>query len=168
VKREVTTAARTFGAGSGISSSTRRDWCSRFGLSGSDNLLGGTGDDALTGGTRLRPFDGGEKNLVGGSGNDFVGGGNGSDAVMGGKGIDYVADGDIAEDNVLARAGNDGVQVADVRATQDIVTCGGGFFDRVLADRRTCSPTTVRGCSSVLACAPKTRSSVHSRRGTSR
>lgn len=110
-----------------------------FGLRGSDNLLGGRGDDTLTGGTRLRPLDGGEKTLVGGSGNDFVGGGNGSDAVIGGKGIDYVADGDIAddtaEDNVSAGAGNDGVQVANVRATEDIVTCGGGF-DRVLADRK--------------------------------
>ena len=110
-----------------------------FGLRGSDNLLGGPGDDTLTGGTRLRPLDGGEKILVGGRGNDFVGGGNGSDTVTGGKGIDYVADGDIAddtaEDNVLAGAGNDGVQVANVRATKDIVTCGGGF-DRVLADRK--------------------------------
>ncbi len=68
-----------------------------------------------------------------------MGSGNGSDTVTGGNGIDYVADGDIvddtAEDNVSAGAGNDGVQVANVTATEDIVTCGGGF-ERVLADRK--------------------------------
>jgi Ca2+-binding RTX toxin-like protein len=105
-----------------------------FALDGRDTLLGGPGKDWLD--TSPKKFRTGDKNLLGGPGNDIVFGGRGSDKVVGEEGNDLQIDGplrDVALDVVSGGDGTDVLLVDNVPATQDIVTCGGGF-DRVLAD----------------------------------
>jgi Ca2+-binding RTX toxin-like protein len=107
-----------------------------LGLGGRDNLLGGAGRDTLLGGNEHIPL-GGDKNLVGGRGNDLVLGGRGSDNIVGEAGNDTLVDGPLREfstDKLSGGAGNDSIDVTNVPAFKDLVTCGGGF-DLVLADR---------------------------------
>jgi Ca2+-binding RTX toxin-like protein len=106
-----------------------------FGLGGRDNLLGGEGKDWVLGGSERR-LGGGDKNLAGGPGNDVVIGGRGSDKVLGDAGNDWIWDGPTREfslDRLSGGDGNDVLNVENVPAVKDIVTCDGGF-DRVLAD----------------------------------
>ena len=116
-----------------------------FSLAGNDTLIGGPGKDWVWGGSirsshRSVGVDytssGGNKTLVGGPGNDVVFGGNGSDNILGNEGNDLVANGSKQSlDKISAGEGNDVVGAVNDPASQDMVTCGGGF-DRVFADRK--------------------------------
>ena len=76
---------------------------------------------------------------MGGHGNDALLGGLGSDTLVGGDGNDFINGGEFdrapaAKDTISGGAGNDVIDVINIPAGKDVVTCNGGD-DIVLADR---------------------------------
>ena len=96
-----------------------------FGLGGSDCISGGTSNDTLSGGSGNDTVNGdkGSDRLSGGKGNDKLSGGSGNDRISGGPGRNKVSGG----------SGNDTINVRNHK--RDIVNCGSGRKDRVVADR---------------------------------
>lgn len=105
------------------------------GRGGNDTLRGGPGADCLYGGPGHDRLVGGPGNdrLIGGTGRDMLIGGPGRDVLNGGPGNDRIVGGS-GPDRVNAGPGNDLVNVRD--GGRDVVDCGSGRRDRVLADRR--------------------------------
>ena len=100
-----------------------------------DFLVGGEGRDRLVGG-------GGRDSIDGGSGDDLLDGGGdwdvllgrgGADTLLGGGGPDEIQAGS-GRDRVDAGRDNDVVHVRD--GWRDVVSCGAGRGDIVVADRR--------------------------------
>jgi TolB protein len=87
-----------------------------YGLGRRDQLFGGAGDDLLDG-------DGGFDTLVGGPGDDVLIGRGDPDRISGGPGHDRI-DAGIENDTIHVRDG-----------WRDLVACGGGRRDSVIADR---------------------------------
>jgi hypothetical protein len=98
------------------------------GEEGNDRLVGGDGDDALGGEIGA---DG--ESQRGGPGDDVIEGGRGNDLLFGGSGRDRLVGGP-GRDSVLAGDGNDTILVRD--GSVDVVRCGRGTRDVVLADRQ--------------------------------
>ena len=124
------------------------------GLGGRDVLVGFGGDDCLVGGR-------GNDRLIGNVGDDDVRGDRGRDQVRAGPGVDRVrgARGDdtlnggsgrdrmfggAGADVLVGGAGND--RITSVDGVRDVVRCGPGLHDRVVADRR----DRVVGCERVV------------------
>jgi len=95
------------------------------GSGGSDRINGGRGRDKLFG-------LGGADCISGGAGNDTISGGKGNDTLSGGAGNDRITAGP-GRNKVSGGAGNDTINVRNHR--RDIVNCGSGSKDRVVADR---------------------------------
>ena len=95
------------------------------GSGGSDRINGGRGRDKLFG-------LGGADCISGGAGNDTISGGKGNDTLSGGAGNDRITAGP-GRNRVSGGAGNDTINVHNHR--RDIVNCGAGGKDRVIADR---------------------------------
>ena len=93
--------------------------------SGSDRIVGGRGRDKLSG-------LGGADCISGGAGNDTLGGGKGNDTLSGGAGNDRITAGP-GRNKVSGGAGNDTINVRNHK--RDLVTCGAGRKDRVVADK---------------------------------
>jgi hypothetical protein len=102
------------------------------GSSGSDRISGGRGRDRLSG---LNGSD----CIAGGAGNDILSGGRGNDTVSGGAGNDRITAGP-GKNRVSGGSGNDTINVRNHR--RDVVSCGKGKQDRVVADRS----DRLRGC----------------------
>jgi hypothetical protein len=96
------------------------------GSSGSDRIIGGRGRDHLSGGA-------GADCISGGAGNDVLSGGKGNDTISGGAGNDRITAGP-GRNKVSGGAGNDRINVRNHK--RDIVNCGAGRKDRVIADKR--------------------------------
>jgi Ca2+-binding RTX toxin-like protein len=92
----------------------------------SDRISGGRGKDRLSG-------LGGADCISGGAGNDTLSGGNGNDTISAGPGKNKVSGG----------AGNDKINVRNHK--RDVVNCGKGKKDRVVADK----VDKLRGCEHV-------------------
>jgi dipeptidyl aminopeptidase/acylaminoacyl peptidase len=105
------------------------------GSGGSDRLSGGRGRDRLSG---LNGSD----CLSGGAGNDILSGGKGNDTLSGGAGNDRITAGP-GRNKVSGGSGNDRINVRNHR--RDVVNCGKGRKDRVVADRA----DKLRGCERV-------------------
>jgi RTX calcium-binding nonapeptide repeat (4 copies)/WD40-like Beta Propeller Repeat len=95
------------------------------GSSGSDRIVGGAGRDKLFG-------LGGADCISGGAGNDTISGGKGNDTLSGGAGIDKITAGP-GRNKVSGGAGNDAINVRNHK--RDVVNCGPGKKDRVVADK---------------------------------
>ena len=102
---------------------------------GNDSSDGGEGRDLMAGGR-------GDDNQQGGGGSDMVFAGPGRDVTDGGDGrdllwalarVDVSAIGDTEGDELSGGEGNDRFRVRDGEV--DLVHCGGGDRDRVLADQ---------------------------------
>lgn len=106
------------------------------GSSGSDRISGGRGRDKLFG---LAGAD----CISGGAGNDVISGGKGNDTLSGGAGNDRITAGP-GRNRVSGGAGNDVINVRNHR--RDVVNCGKGRKDRVVADRI----DRLRGCECVV------------------
>jgi Tol biopolymer transport system component len=102
------------------------------GSSGSDRLSGGRGRDKLFG-------LGGADCISGGAGNDTLSGGKGNDTLSGGAGNDHITAGP-GRNKVSGGSGNDVINVRNHK--RDVVNCGSGRKDRVVADR----VDKLRGC----------------------
>jgi Ca2+-binding RTX toxin-like protein len=102
------------------------------GSSGSDRLIGGRGKDQLSG---LAGAD----CISGGAGNDVISGGKGNDTLSGGAGNDRITAGP-GRNKVNGGAGNDRINVRNHK--RDVVNCGKGKKDRVIADKH----DKLRGC----------------------
>jgi Tol biopolymer transport system component len=102
------------------------------GSAGSDRISGGRGKDRLSG-------LGGADCISGGAGNDVLSGGKGNDTLSGGAGNDTITAGP-GSNRVSGGAGNDRINVRNHR--RDVVNCGKGKKDRVVADKR----DKLRGC----------------------
>ena len=89
-----------------------------FGQGAGDSIVGGDGDDLLAGRS-------GDDVVLGSPGEDSISGGFGNDSLNGGPG----------GDSMFAGFGNDYVVVASSDGARDLVDCGPGVGDRVLADR---------------------------------
>jgi Ca2+-binding RTX toxin-like protein len=96
------------------------------GSNGSDRITGGRGKDHLAG-------LGGADCISGGAGNDVISGGKGNDTLSGGAGNDRITAGP-GRNKVSGGAGNDRINVRNHR--RDVVNCGKGKKDRVIADKR--------------------------------
>ena len=96
------------------------------GREGRDRLVGGGGRDTIDGGS-------GDDVLDGGGDADALFGRGGSDALLGGGGPDLIRAG-TGRDRVDAGRGDDEVVVRD--GWRDVVRCGAGRGDVVVADRR--------------------------------
>lgn len=96
-----------------------------YGLGGDDELRGLRGQDEIYGGS-------GKDEIYGGTFPDEIYGGSGNDEIFGQKGNDYI-NGGTGRDNINGNAGNDYINSADDGGI-DIVDCGGGENDRVVAD----------------------------------
>lgn len=105
------------------------------GSSGSDRISGGRGRDKLFGLA-------GSDCISGGAGNDVISGGKGNDRLSGGAGNDHITAGP-GRNKVSGGSGNDVINVRNHR--RDIVNCGKGRKDRVVADR----VDKLRGCERV-------------------
>jgi Tol biopolymer transport system component len=105
------------------------------GSSGSDRIVGGRGRDRLFG-------LGGNDCISGGAGNDTISGGKGNDTLSGGAGNDKITAGP-GRNKVSGGAGNDTINVRNHK--RDIVNCGPGKKDRVIADKI----DKLRGCERV-------------------
>ncbi len=105
------------------------------GSKASDRMSGGRGRDKLSGLA-------GSDCISGGPGNDTSSGGKGNDTLSGGTGNDRIAAGP-GRNRVSGGAGNDVINVRNHR--RDIVNCGRGHKDRVVADRS----DRLRGCERV-------------------
>jgi Ca2+-binding RTX toxin-like protein len=106
-----------------------------MGSSGSDRIVGGRGRDKLFG-------LGGADCISGGAGNDTISGGKGNDTLSGGAGNDRITAGP-GRNTVSGGAGNDTINVRNHK--RDIVNCGPGKKDRVIADKI----DKLRGCERV-------------------
>jgi Tol biopolymer transport system component len=102
------------------------------GSRGSDRLTGGRGRDRLSG-------LGGADCIAGGAGNDVLSGGKGNDTLSGGAGNDRITAGS-GRNRVSGGSGNDRINVRNHK--RDVVNCGKGKKDRVVADRT----DRLRGC----------------------
>src|SRR3954453_3379064 len=102
------------------------------GSSGSDRISGGRGRDKLSG-------LGGADCISGGAGNDTISGGKGNDTLSGGAGNDRITAGP-GRNKVSGGAGNDTINVRNHK--RDVVNCGAGKKDRVVADKI----DKLRGC----------------------
>jgi Ca2+-binding RTX toxin-like protein len=102
------------------------------GLAGADCISGSAGNDVLSGGNGADTVSGGpgSDRITGGAGNDKLSGGSGNDTITAGPGSNKVSGG----------AGNDRINVRNHR--RDVVNCGKGKKDRVIADKR----DKLRGC----------------------
>jgi Tol biopolymer transport system component len=100
-----------------------------------DRIKGSSGSDRIAGGA------GGDK-LFGLGGADCISGGRGNDTISGGKGNDRISAGP-GRNKVSGGAGNDTINVRNHR--RDVVNCGPGRKDRVVADRI----DKLRGCERV-------------------
>ena len=96
------------------------------GREGGDRLVGGGGRDSIDGGP-------GDDVLDGGGDWDVLFGKGGTDRLLGGGGPDDIRAG-TGRDRVDAGRGNDEVLVRD--GWRDVVSCGAGQGDIVVADRR--------------------------------
>jgi dipeptidyl aminopeptidase/acylaminoacyl peptidase len=105
------------------------------GSSGSDRIVGGRGADKLFG-------LGGADCVSGGAGNDTISGGKGNDTLSGGAGNDRITAGP-GRNKVSGGAGNDKINVRNHK--RDVVNCGAGKKDRVVADK----VDKLRGCERV-------------------
>ena len=105
------------------------------GSSGSDRISGGRGRDKLSG-------LGGADCISGGAGNDSISGGKGNDTLSGGAGNDRITAGP-GRNKVSGGAGNDTINVRNHK--RDVVNCGAGKKDRVVADKI----DKLRGCERV-------------------
>jgi Tol biopolymer transport system component len=105
------------------------------GSSGSDRIVGGRGRDKLFG-------LGGADCISGGAGNDTISGGKGNDTLSGGAGNDRITGGP-GRNKVSGGSGNDTINVRNHR--RDVVNCGAGKKDRVVADKI----DKLRGCERV-------------------
>jgi Ca2+-binding RTX toxin-like protein len=114
------------------------------GTAKADRLRGSAGSDRISGGRgRDRLFGlGGADCLSGGAGNDTLNGGKGNDTISGGAGNDHITAGP-GRNKVSGGAGNDVINVRNHR--RDVVNCGKGRRDRVLADK----VDKLRGCERV-------------------
>ena len=94
------------------------------GLGGNDFIDGGTGDDTLNGGPGDDRILGqsGQDRIDGGAGNDVIDGGTGGNVIVGGPGRDRI-DGGRDSDEINVRDGE-----------RDVVLCGSGKNNRVIAD----------------------------------
>jgi Ca2+-binding RTX toxin-like protein len=93
---------------------------------GNDRLIGNVGDDEIRGDrasdqVRAAP---GDDRVRGGRGDDTLNGGSGRDRMFGGAGADVLVGG----------PGND--RITSVDGMRDVVRCGPGLHDRVVADGR--------------------------------
>ena len=95
-----------------------------YGLGGNDFLAGQGGNDCLYG-------FGGSDVVLGGSGDDVLDGGAGADRLEGEDGADEIYGG-AGGDRIDAGGSNDRVQARD--RTSDLVDCGAGNADVVIAD----------------------------------
>ena len=120
------------------------------GLGGNDLLDGGSGRDILDGGPGNDHLIGGsgDDDLDGGADSDNLSGGTGADVLHGGDGNDHMR-GDQGSDHISGGPGNDTIDARD--GTRDVVDCGPGKKDTVLADKL----DRVRGCERVLFRAPR-------------
>lgn len=105
------------------------------GSAGSDKITGGRGKDRLSG---LAGVD----CISGGAGNDRLSGGRGNDSLSGGAGNDMITAGP-GRNKVSGGAGNDRINVRNHK--RDVVNCGKGKKDRVVADKK----DKLRGCEKV-------------------
>ncbi|MCB0877480.1 MAG: hypothetical protein KDC46_00665 [Thermoleophilia bacterium] len=113
------------------------------GGAGNDTIRGNGGDDVLGGGSGNDRLFGGPGNdrIIGGSGNDFMAGQQGVDRLEGGPGDD-VLNGGTGPDTLLAGPGRDTIigasgndLIGALDGERDIIRCGPGARDRVIADR---------------------------------
>ena len=95
------------------------------GTGGSDRLYGEGKDDRIDAG-------GGNDFIDGGSGEDVISGGPGDDRILGQSGDDLIGGGP-GNDNIVGGKGDDSIYAAD--GERDVVACGSGKEDRVIADR---------------------------------
>jgi hypothetical protein len=105
------------------------------GSAGSDRIVGGRGRDRLFGLV-------GADCISGGAGNDTISGGKGNDTLSGGAGNDRITAGP-GRNKVSGGAGNDTINVRNHK--RDVVNCGAGRKDRVVADKI----DKLRGCERV-------------------
>lgn len=98
------------------------------GGSGADAIIGTDGPDRLSG-------RGGNDSILGKDGDDDLFGGRGVDALSGGAGDDGMIAGPVDETSGDALSGGAGdlIDVSNIPAAEDDVSCGSGF-DRVEAD----------------------------------
>jgi Ca2+-binding RTX toxin-like protein len=91
---------------------------------GNDRLIGNVGDDVRggRGSDQVRAAPGDDR-VRGGRGDDTINGGSGRDRMFGGAGADVL----------LGGPGND--RITSVDDVRDVVRCGPGLHDRVVADR---------------------------------
>jgi Ca2+-binding RTX toxin-like protein len=107
---------------------------------GNDGMYGGEGSDTVSGGSGNDDLGGdyGSDYIAGGEGRDFVDSGLGSDHIEGGEGPDWLVTGALEEtsnETVSGADGDDVLIVNNVPASEDRVSCGGGY-DRVAADTK--------------------------------
>jgi len=107
------------------------------GTNGNDRLFGEGKDDRIAG-------RGGKDFIDGGSGEDVIAGDGGRDRILGQSGDDLL-DGGPGRDRILGGTGDDSIYSRD--GERDVVKCGGGKEDRVIADRR---DRVANSCESVL------------------
>lgn len=114
------------------------------GTARADRIKGSFGTDRISGGRgRDRLFGlGGADCISGGAGNDTISGGKGNDTLSGGAGNDRITAGP-GRNKVSAGAGNDVINVRNHK--RDVVNCGSGKKDRVVADKA----DKLRGCERV-------------------
>lgn len=92
-------------------------------------IKGESGDDTVVGG-------GGADELYGGGDKDTISGMDGGDTIYGGGGADTIWAGPLEEsdtDTVYGEDGDDTIYTANVPASRDVVSCGGGT-DKVRVD----------------------------------
>jgi hypothetical protein len=123
----------TSGADTFIGDERANSW---YGMGGNDFLAGQGGNDCLYG-------FGGSDVVLGGAGADVVDGGAGADRLQGENGADEIYGG-AGGDHIEAGAANDRVMARD--RTADIVDCGGGNADVVVAD----ATDNVSGCENIV------------------
>lgn len=116
---------------------------------GNDCISGGPGNDRGDGGGGKDRLQGqtGHDRMDGGPGRDRIKGGPGNDRLTGGGGRDRINGGN-GKDRLNGGGGNDRIKSAD--KSRDIVKCGAGKRDVVVADRRDrvakdCERVKVRG-----------------------
>jgi hypothetical protein len=114
-----------------------------------EQVVGGAGSDTITGGTDANNLSGGagDDTIDGGAGDDTLRGGDGADQLVGGPGDDLII-GDAGQDKITAGDGNDTILAAD--GVSEVIDCGAGNNDTVVADRGAGGATdTPIGCENV-------------------
>lgn len=104
-----------------------------------DRLIGTPGNDVIVGlgGNDYIDGRGGNDIICGGGGHDVIRGGPGNDRILGGPGNDTLI-GDAGRDWLDGGPGNDAIngnEPRGARAEPDVIFCGIGMRDRVLASR---------------------------------